>query len=152
MSESPERDTFRQVVLFLVDRAPDKRLGVTKLWKLVYYVDVMHVEQFGRPVTGIRFTKERHGPVPETGSVLLDRLAGEKVLALEKVRRFEHYQLLCRALVLPTLHGFDFSERAILEEVALDWMQATTTQLEAAIRESRAWKAVSYGEGLPVAP
>jgi len=148
MSITLPQKKFEDVVLFLLSRALGQRLGVTKLWKLVYYVDVMHVEQFGRAVTGVRFIKDRHGPVPAEGLALVERLGERRAASLEKARRFRHYQHLCRAMVPPDLRDFEFSERAVLEEVALEWMQATTKQLELAIRESQPWKAARYGDQL----
>jgi len=152
MSGNSGRHTFEQVVLFLLQRAPGEQLGITKLWKLVYYVDLMHLEQFERTVTDVRFIKGRHGPIPERGLAMLEELAGKQAIEITRIPRFRHAQHLCRALATPDLRELDFSERAILEEIALDWMRATTRQIELAVRESTPWKTAKYGDAIVLKP
>lgn len=149
-ADSAGRQKLDQVILFLVSRAPAGRLSITKLWKLLYYVELTHVQQFGRAVSGIRLLKGRYGPIPADGMALIEELTRANVLAAQRISRFRGWEWVCRALAPPNLTGFEFSERAILEEVALDWMRATTRQLAAAIHESMPWKSVPYGEELPV--
>jgi len=130
-----------EVVLFLLQRAAGGRLSATKLWKLLYYVDLMHEQQFGRPVTGLAYRKDRHGPCPDGGTAVLQAMADKGAISLLRVPRFgRRCEVVCQAARQPNLRRFDFSERAILAEVALDWMGATGAQLEAAIHEGEPWK------------
>jgi len=152
MTPQADHNRVAQVVCFLLHRAGGGALGASKLWKLAYYVDLLHVEQFGAPVTGLSYRKKRHGPVPEGEDAILDELVARGALAVEEIRRFRHSESICRLAGAPDLRDFAFSERAILEEVALDWLRATGGQLEAAIRESAPWKAVGYGAILPIMP
>lgn len=143
-----DRAKLHQVMLFFLQSAPKHRIGVTKLWKLLCYVDLMHLEQFGHTVTHAVYTKTRHGPFPEGGMEVVDAAAREGDVNVLRVRRFRHQQVICEGVAQPNLQQFEFSERAILAEATLQWMRATTAQLEAAIRHSGPWKAVKYGEEL----
>ncbi len=49
-------------------------LGVTKLWKLIYFIDARAVRELGEPVTGSEFIKYEHGPVPSRGEKHLRHL------------------------------------------------------------------------------
>lgn len=42
-------------------------LGLTKLWKLISFIDAKAVRNLGEPVTGSEFIKYEHGPVPSRG-------------------------------------------------------------------------------------
>jgi len=42
-------------------------LGLTKLWKLIYFVDAKALRELGCPITGSEFIKYEHGPVPSRG-------------------------------------------------------------------------------------
>lgn len=49
-------------------------LGLTKLWKLIYFVDAKGIREFGESVTGSDFIKYEHGPVPSRGERQLRQL------------------------------------------------------------------------------
>ncbi|MGH8019486.1 MAG: Panacea domain-containing protein [Opitutaceae bacterium] len=42
-------------------------LGLTKLWKLIYFIDARALRDLGVSVTGSEFIKYEHGPVPSRG-------------------------------------------------------------------------------------
>lgn len=44
-----------------------ENLGLTKLWKLMYFVDARTVRDLGESITGSEFIKCEHGPVPSRG-------------------------------------------------------------------------------------
>ena len=137
------------VILFLLQKAPDHRLGVSKLWKLLYYVDLLHREHFGIPVTSLEFVKDRHGPVPVGGAGLLEDMSEDGALSFVRVRRFSNYETTVCAGEARETRDVEFSERAVLEEITLDWMRATSGQLESAIRQSTPWKAGVRGNHIP---
>ncbi len=143
-----DTDKLHQVALFFLHGAPNHQLGVSKLWKLLYYVDLMHLEQFGHTVTHAAYRKTKHGPLPDGGMDLLEPVVRDGRAERKRVRRFQHEQVLFRGQAPPELHDFGFSERAILAETTLHWMRATTAQLESAIRHSGPWGAIKYGEAL----
>lgn len=57
-----EVDKFVHAAAFLTESCP----GVTKmkLAKLLYFADKKHLVEYGRPVTGDRYTKMELGPAP----------------------------------------------------------------------------------------
>ena len=147
-----EMAKLRQVMLFFLQSAPKHQMGITKLWKLLYYVDLMHLEQFGHTVTHGGYTKTRHGPLPEAGMKAVDQAVHQREMTVRRVRRFQHEQIVCERVAQPNLQHFEFSERAILAETTLHWMRATTAQLEAAIRHSDPWKTTKYEELIRLEP
>lgn len=61
-SESASEKLFYSIVFFIKNT---KKLGVTKLMKLLYYLDFFHYKQTGRSVTGLTYTAWPLGPVPK---------------------------------------------------------------------------------------
>ena len=49
-------------------------LGLTKLWKLIYFVNSKATREFGESVTGSDFIKYEQGPVPNRGEKHLRQL------------------------------------------------------------------------------
>lgn len=49
-------------------------LGLTKLWKLIYFIDARAVRETGTGITGSEFIKYEHGPVPSRGEKHLTQL------------------------------------------------------------------------------
>jgi uncharacterized phage-associated protein len=63
-------------------------LGMTKLWKFVYFVDVAFLRETGRSLTGSESIKYDHGPVPSRGEKESKRLSEEgRVLVTSRDHR-----------------------------------------------------------------
>jgi uncharacterized phage-associated protein len=142
-----DMDKLHQIVLYFLHVAPRHKLGATKLWKLLYYVDLLHWTQFGHTVTELVYRKTRHGPLPG-GAELLEAAVEQGCLTVAQVKRFNHQQTTYTGQTPPDMTNFRFSERAILAEVALHFAGATAGQLESAIRHSAPWKANRHGDVL----
>ena len=63
-----------ELIVHLGARPDVVDLGLTKLWKLIYYIDAQAVRDLGVPVTGSEFIKYQHGPVPSRGEKHLRQL------------------------------------------------------------------------------
>lgn len=59
---SHNSDKLRDAVLFFAGHT--KLCGLTKMMKLLYYLDFIHYRQTGKSVTGMTYYAWEHGPVP----------------------------------------------------------------------------------------
>ena len=139
---------LEQAVVFFVSRSKHRRLSASTLWVLLYFLDAEHTRRYGTAVCGLVFTKGAHGPQPTDGLVWLDRWAARSLITVRRIRRFRGVQCLLEHPVMPDLTAWDFTERAVLEEMALDWLGATSRQIHRALREDAAWRRASAGEPL----
>jgi uncharacterized phage-associated protein len=62
MIKSFEREKLLQAIVFFTTNT--KRCGVVKLFKLLYYLDMLHFRETGRSVTGLHYRALPYGPVP----------------------------------------------------------------------------------------
>lgn len=74
-----DQKKLEELIVYLGAHPQVKNLGLTKLWKLIYFVDSEAKRDGGNSVTGSEFIKYDHGPVPSRGQRHLSKLvkAGE---------------------------------------------------------------------------
>ena len=56
-------------------------LGLTKLWKLLYFIDCEALRTLGHTITGAEYIKYEHGPVPSRGERHLKKLCREEAVS-----------------------------------------------------------------------
>jgi uncharacterized phage-associated protein len=68
-------------LMVFVSRHPSVTdLGLTKLWKLVFFIDQQALRSTGQTITGSDYIKYEHGPVPSRGEKHLKKLHRENVM------------------------------------------------------------------------
>src|SRR5215510_5115013 len=82
---------LKQLIIFFAHHESVKPLGKTKLFKLIYFTDVTHIQIVGEPITGAEYRKFPFGPVPTQGNFVLKdlqlrRLIRQKRIALPNAR------------------------------------------------------------------
>ena len=144
------KDKYKQVVLFILNGAANNPLlGKVKLFKLLYYVDFDHVENYDAPVTGDVYRKEMHGPFPSTGDAILSEMKDEGLIDYwqEEVRDNQKYCF--RAKRAPDESLLTRSELKVLEQVVSKWANHTREEIENATHGEAPWVAVEMGEEIP---
>lgn len=63
-----------ELIVYLGEHPKVNNLGLTKLWKLIFFIDAQSVRDLGAPLTGSEFIKYEHGPVPSRGEKHLKQL------------------------------------------------------------------------------
>lgn len=140
---------LEQAILFFLHHANNARLGKTKLMKLLYYADFDHYEQYEAPITGARYRKLDHGPVPDDAMIAIEELEKAGRIMREDVvgdgyrqHRYEPYELVNLEVFTPT-------EVDVLNQVARRWDAHTTKQIETATHGEAPWIAVGWNEVIP---
>jgi len=55
---------LQNMILAFANSKHVTNLGLTKLYKLIYFADVRHLREHGRTITGLPYIKLQNGPVP----------------------------------------------------------------------------------------
>ena len=67
-----QKAKYKQTILFLVNSdANNDRLGKVKLFKLLYYIDFDHYQEYDASITGDTYYKRQYGPVGINANDLL---------------------------------------------------------------------------------
>ncbi|NRH29226.1 DUF4065 domain-containing protein [Pseudomonas sp. MS19] len=143
-----EREKLIEAVKFFAQNT--KKLGKTKLFKLLYFLDFTHFRDTGRPVTGLKYFAWPMGPVPTKLFEELERPSTDwegnclfKLVATQKGNM----------LTVNTLSKFDpahFSKRElrILQELAVQFKDADAEQMvEQTHLENLPWHQVYEVQG-----
>lgn len=129
MSEQPKKAKFKEAVLFLVQNCNNKYLGVTKLNKLLYYLDFISYRDRGVTVTGDIYIHKDYGPVPETVDEIISDLKQQKRLSTEVADYKEGYKFKLKALSEPNLEEFEKYEKTLLEKICKEFLLWSTDKI-----------------------
>lgn len=73
-------EKYKNLILYILERANDINLGKKKLFKLLYFIDFDYYEKRGKSITGERYIVHKYGPVPERGEDVLRAMASKKLV------------------------------------------------------------------------
>jgi len=125
-------------------------LGKVKLMKLLYFADFDHYFNHGTSITEDTYVKLDFGPVPQNADRILEKMAREKQLTVEKVPNAVGYRneyTLCESRSSGT--SLSPAERETLAAVVTRWRNSTTADIVAASHGDPPWRMVKYGEVIP---
>ncbi|MFG3816155.1 Panacea domain-containing protein [Limnothrix redekei] len=74
------------LILYIGSNPYVQQLGVTKLWKIIYFIEVTALREIGQTITNSEFIKYEHGPVPSRGDKALKQLQREHKIHLTQSR------------------------------------------------------------------
>ena len=115
-----ENEKLRNLMLAIAGHPRVKSLGLTKLWKLIYFVDVTALRDLGATITGSEFVKYPHGPVPSRGEKVLQKLRREELIETEQEAIGPYTQTSVTAIGHPDMGIFTAAERVIIERICRD--------------------------------
>ena len=72
--EMSPRERLRELILYIAEKLKDDpKFGRTKLAKVIYFSDFRSYKMHGRPVSGSRYIRLPHGPVPnDYNSIMIE--------------------------------------------------------------------------------
>ena len=73
-----------ELIVYLGRHPGVSNLGITKLWKLIFFIDARALRELGEPITGSEFIKYEHGPVPSRGDKYLRKLLSAGTVTSEQ--------------------------------------------------------------------
>jgi len=113
--EIPQKklDKFKQVFLYILEKVGGKpNVGLTVLYKLLYFIDFDYYEKYEEQLMGLTYIKNHHGPTPkEFIKVIEEMKEGDEI---EEVKS----------------HYFTFEQRKYLPHVTPDLSKLNAQELE----------------------
>ena len=148
---------LKAILLYFSCYTDTKFLGKTKLMKLFYFLDFMHLKEYGTPVTYDTYVKLEHGPIPSTIKNLVDTAAEDiDVSELSDTIHFEKSKVTNMVRILPNRKFtkgdeslFSETELEILEKVCLRFGDKNTQYIEKASHNEAPWKLTVIPEEIP---
>src|SRR5262245_62042967 len=116
-----DRERFKDVVHYIVhyvgDNLDPSKLGNTKLHKALYFADVLHYLDTGRPLTGADYQRQRFGPTARYLTWALKSLEAEGRISVSKSNYYGYAKTEYRALMPPRTAGLSRPQLQMVEHV-----------------------------------
>jgi uncharacterized phage-associated protein len=151
-----DRETFEEVVLYICSQVENIRnLSMTKLHKILYYVDREVYLQTGSPLTGETYIANQYGPTSEHLPEALEALDAEGKLShvtrkdsSDQIGTYE--QNIFIAKETPDVdEAFQASEIQLLDDIIEQISVEFTAEQISDLSHDIVWRSARKGEELP---
>jgi uncharacterized phage-associated protein len=128
-----------ELIVYLGQHPGVNNLGLTKLWKLIFFIDAKAMRDLGEVVTGSDFIKYEHGPVPSRGDKFLRKLM--KSGGINSSQRAVAGKILneVRAVRPADLSVFSFEEQQLIDAVCNQLGRKTAFALSELSHKEPSW-------------
>lgn len=132
-------------------------LGKTKLMKLFYFLDFVHVKKYATPVTYDQYVNLEHGPIPSTILNLINELIEDMdhsilsdSITFEKVNGLGMFRLKpLKNFTEKDEKYFSKSELEVLQSVCSRFGDKNTKYVEDASHKEAPWRETSLLDNIP---
>lgn len=139
-----------ELMLYIASRCTaHPKFGATKLNKILFFSDFIAFRQDGKPITGARYMKLEHGPVPRRLVPVLEHLIDERAAVIqEKPLLSGRRQKRLIALRDANLGLFTAPQIELVHKVIEAFQDATAEQVSD-VSHSRIWVIADENEDIP---
>ena len=140
---------FKQVLLYVLEKTAGKpNIGMTALYKLLYFIDFDYYEKYDEQLMGLTYIKNHYGPTPrEFIKVVEDMKQGEE---LEEVKSsyfaYEQRKFLPRKSA--DLTSISAQEKEMIDSVIARYGDKSATELMRLSHEDTPWIAADEGKNI----
>jgi hypothetical protein len=144
------RDKFKELVLYVSGKCEsDPSFGATKLAKILYYCDFIAYVELGKPITGAKYQRLAHGPVPNSLLPVRKEMEEEKELFLRETSRYGYRQVRPIALRRADLKEFTGEEIALVDAVIDALWELDAREVSELSHKDLGWQLAKEGEHIP---
>jgi transcriptional regulator with XRE-family HTH domain len=138
---------LREVLLYILSEVGSKpNVGETVIYKLLYFIDFDHYEEYEEQLIGARYQKNRYGPTPvEFKKVVDDMIAKGEVVTL-RAKYFKHDQKRYLAARRPDLTCLSAPELKTIDRVLARLSDMTAGQISEHSHNDVPWLTAEDGQ------
>ena len=140
---------FKQVLLYILEKVGAKpNVGLTVLYKLLYFIDFDYYEKYEQQLMGLTYFKNTHGPAPRNFAKWVKNMIDAGELVEVKSKYFTHDQKKFLPRSSPDLSLLNGRELEMIDDVLVRYSDKSATQLSEMSHRDMPWKAAKSGENL----
>ena len=143
-----DREKLQEAVWLLADYCPPEELGNVKLHKMLYFADMLHFLQEGRPITGVEYLKQKFGPTARYLTSALQELQAQDLMRVDETNFYGFYKKSYVTLRPYQAQRLSPHEQDTLREVA-DYVRGKSAKEISELSHNAAWEAAELGEVIP---
>lgn len=140
---------FKQVLLYMLEKTAGKpNIGMTALYKLLYFVDFDYYEKYGKQLMGLTYIHNHYGPTPREFVKVVEEMKQEGDLEEVKSPYFAYEQKKFLPRRSANLAKLSARETAMIDSVLARYGDLSAAQLTELSHEDPPWVAAKPGENL----
>ncbi|OHA00574.1 MAG: hypothetical protein A3C11_02860 [Candidatus Sungbacteria bacterium RIFCSPHIGHO2_02_FULL_49_12] len=148
---------LKAILLYFEENTDARFLGKTKLMKLLYFLDFMHLKKHGMPITHDSYVHLEYGPIPSAIMNLVDTTIQDPdnsilgdTISFEKRDGSDMYKMISlRKFSEEDAKLFSKNEMEILRRVCLRFGDLNTRDIVDASHKEAPWKETKPLEFIP---
>ena len=142
-------EKFEQVLLYILEKTAGKpNVGMTVLYKLLYFADFDYYEKYEEQLMGLTYFKNTHGPAPREFMKVVERMKEEGKLEEVKSAYFQYDQKKFLPHQLANLNKLTGQELEMIDDVLARYGDKSASELSRISHEDMPWAAAQSGEDL----
>lgn len=130
---------LKNIILYIASHPNVRKLGDTKLYKLIYFADVDSLREYGKSITGSDYIKYKHGPVPSRAEKSVKSLKKDGYIHTELVRHGSYTRNAISALKEPDLSVFEPNEIDRIDHICKVLGSKSASALSGISHDEPAW-------------
>ena len=144
----PQRhiEKFKQVLLYVLGKTAGKpNIGMTALYKLLYFIDFDYYEKYEDQLMGLTYIKNHYGPTPREFVKVVEQMKKDKDIEEVKSAYFTYEQKKFLPLKEPDLTKLNAQELEMVDNVLARYGDKTAAQLSSLTHEDTPWVVAEDG-------
>ncbi len=111
-------DKFKQVFLYILEKVGSKpNVGMTVLYKLLYFIDFDYYEKYENQLMGLTYIKNYHGPTPKEFIKVVEEMKEAGELEEMQSKYFTYDQKKYIPVIHPDLSKLNGQELELIDDV-----------------------------------
>jgi transcriptional regulator with XRE-family HTH domain len=140
---------FEQTLLYLLEKVGSKpNVGMTVLYKLLYFIDFDYYEKYEDQLMGLTYFKNHHGPAPREFVKVIEEMKRAKKIEEIKSKFFKYDQKKFLPLVKPDLSLLSGQELELIDNVIERYGDKTANEISDISHQDIPWAVAEEGENL----
>ena len=142
-------EKFKQVLLYVLSKTAGKpNIGMTALYKLLYFIDFDYYEKYEDQLMGLTYIKNHYGPTPREFVKVVEQMKKDKDIEEVKSSYFTYEQKKFLPLKEPDLTALSAQELGMVDDVLARYGDKTAAQLTSLSHEDTPWVVAEDGENI----
>lgn len=142
-------DKFKQVLLYVLGKTAGKpNIGMTALYKLLYFIDFDYYEKYEEQLMGLTYIKNHYGPTPREFVKVVEQMKGNEELEEVVSKHFQYEQKKFLPHKDPDLNKLTARELEMVDSVLARYGDMTATQLTSISHEDTPWAVADDGANI----
>ncbi|MFA6397211.1 MAG: type II toxin-antitoxin system antitoxin SocA domain-containing protein, partial [Sulfurimonas sp.] len=147
----PEKniEKFKQVLLYVLEKTAGKpNVGMTVLYKLLYFIDFDYYEKYEEQLMGLTYIKNHYGPSPREFFKVVEEMKKNGELEEVKSSYFTHEQKKFLPHIKMDVSRLNAQEIMMVDSVLTRYADRSAKELSELSHEDTPWISAEIGENM----